>query len=232
MFTSTGRPSNAFGGINFAALDKKTGIRSMIKAPADSMLVEFDYDSYHVRLVARLIGYDLPDGNLHEYFGRMYFNTDTIEGELYNQSKQLTFRLLYGIMLEEYRHIEFFQKVDLYRKQLWSEFKNNSYVIAPVSGRPIYRSNHRDMSSTKLFNYILQGYETDVNSIMIHQILTYLYNKKSKLILYTYDSFLFSLHKSDGVGLIRSIQDILTQFNFKVNCKVGFNYNNMKLKQI
>ena len=51
-YTATGRPSNRFGGLNFAALNKKDGSRKQFisRFGKDGMLVEMDYDAYHLRL--------------------------------------------------------------------------------------------------------------------------------------------------------------------------------------
>ena len=226
-YTSTGRPSNRFGGINFAALNKSNGERSMIKPEDGRLLIDFDYDSYHVKLVARLVGYDLPPGNLHHYFGRQYFNTPMISPEQYEESKGLTFRMLYGTIPHEYKHINFFKNVHEYRKHLWSGFKRNGYVKVPMSGRKIYLKNFDGMTANKLFNYILQAYETEVNSLMLHNLLEYLYSKYSKLILYTYDSFLFVYDRRDGKSFINDITNILSQFKMAVSLKMGCDYHNM-----
>lgn len=232
-FTSTGRPSNRFGGINFAALDKATGVREMIKVKdPNQFLVEFDYDSHHVRLVAKLIGYELPDGNLHEYFGRQYFNTPILTPEQYNESKTITFRMLYGNLYTEYRDIKFFKMVHEYRHELWKQFKKYGYIEAPMTKRKIIAKNFDDMSVNKLFNYVLQGYETDVNNIMLSRILKYLYKKQSKLILYTYDSFLFVYDLRDGKEFINDIQNILNDYGMRTSLKVGKNYNDVKRPKI
>ncbi len=53
LYTSTGRPSNRFGGINFAALNKKDGSRKkFISRFKNGVLVEMDFDAYHLRLIA------------------------------------------------------------------------------------------------------------------------------------------------------------------------------------
>jgi len=226
-YTSTGRPSNRFGGINFAALNKSNGERSMITPTGDRMLIDFDYDSYHVKLVARLIGYKLPPGNLHHYFGRQYFNTPMISPKEYEESKGLTFRMLYGTIPHEYKHIRFFKHVHKFRERLWADFKRVGYVKVPMSSRKIYSKNFEDMSANKLFNYILQAYETEVNSLMLRHVLEYLYDKYSELILYTYDSFLFVYDRRDGKSFIDDIKTILNQFNMKVSLKMGRDYHNM-----
>ena len=54
-YTSTGRPSNRFGGINFAALNKTDGSRKPFQSRFENgMLVEFDYDAYHLRLIGEV----------------------------------------------------------------------------------------------------------------------------------------------------------------------------------
>jgi len=59
IYTSTGRPSNAFGGINFAALNKNDGTREKFvsRFGENGTLVQFDYEAFHLRLAADLIGY-------------------------------------------------------------------------------------------------------------------------------------------------------------------------------
>ena len=202
-----------------------------VKDP-NQFLVEFDYDSHHVRLVAKLIGYDLPDGNLHEYFGRQYFNTPVLTPEQYNESKTITFRMLYGNLYTEYRDIKFFKMVHEYRQELWKAFKSQGHILAPMTNRKIIASNFDDMSQNKLFNYVLQGYETDVNNIMLSRILKYLYTKQSKLILYTYDSFLFVYDLRDGKEFVNDIRNILNDYGMRTSLKVGKNYNDVKRPKI
>ncbi|MEG7727163.1 hypothetical protein U2063_15360, partial [Listeria monocytogenes] len=54
--TATGRPSNAYGGINFGAMNKSDDSRSFI-IPENDFLVEFDYHSYHPKMLANLVEY-------------------------------------------------------------------------------------------------------------------------------------------------------------------------------
>jgi hypothetical protein len=63
-YTITGRPSSGAARINLNSLNKEDGTRRMIiSRHPNGRLVEFDYDSYHIRLIAKLIGFDLPSGN-------------------------------------------------------------------------------------------------------------------------------------------------------------------------
>lgn len=227
-YTTTGRPSNTFNHINFAALNKNNGEREMIRIQTnDELLIEFDYHSHHVRLAAMLINYKLPDGNLHDYFGKQYFNTPILNTHQYEQSKQITFSMLYGKIPTKYQNIEFFKKIHNYHNTLWKKWSEDGYIASPISGRKIYSENFENITPNKLFNYLLQMIETEVNNIMLSRILRYLLKKQSKLILYTYDSFLFLYNKKDGDGFTNDIKHILEKFNMVVDIKSGYNYNNM-----
>lgn len=228
FFTSTGRPSNTFGGINFAALSKSSGIREIIESDLiGSQLLEFDYDSYHVRLAGKLIGYKFGNVNIHEYFGTRYFDVDTLTAEEYETSKAITFKNLYGYNNSKTFDIEFFNIVNEYLGQLWSEFSQNGYIKTVISGRKMLAGNFKNMTPNKLFNYLLQSYETELNLLRINELNDYLYNKKSKLILYTYDSFLFNYNVDDGDNFIDDVVDILNKDDMPVNISIGSNYNDM-----
>lgn len=229
LFTITGRPSNSFGGINFAALPKHTGVREMITTHSDSeILVEFDYKSHHLHLVADLVGYQFPDGNIHEYFGRQYFGVDELTSEQYEESKGVTFALLYGNMKKSDLDIPFFNRVDTYIKRLWRTYKRLGYVELPLSGRRLVFSDASDMKPNKLFNYLIQAHETETNSVVLSEVLLYLYSRKSKLILYTYDSFLFQFHRDDGKEFITEVSNTLSRGGIDVSVSYGNNYGNMK----
>ena len=51
-------------------------------------------------------------------------------------------------------------------------------------------------------------------------------NKKSKLILYVYDSFLFDFSKEDGKETFIKIKEIISK-NYPVKLKIGENYNEL-----
>ena len=53
--------------------------------------------------------------------------------------------------------------------------------------------------------------------------------KKSRIILYTYDSILVDYHKDDGKETLLEIKRLLEEsFGFKVTVKHGLNYNSLK----
>jgi predicted AAA+ superfamily ATPase len=80
------------------------------------------------------------------------------------------------------------------------------------------------MNKLKLFNYIIQNLETKENIYKILEINKLLSKKKTKLILITYDSFLFDFSKEDGKNMLKKIKTILEGENMVVKHKYGINY--------
>lgn len=223
IYTSTGRPSNKFGGVNYAALNKEDGCRkSFVSRYPAGMLIEMDYDSYHLRLMAKLTGFDLPKESIHAYFGKHYFGTDELSKEQYEESKQITFRQLYGRVDDKYKHIEFFQKTGEFIKELYQTFHANGYIATPIFGRRITRAANSGMNATKLFNYYLQATETEYSITSIQAVNEVLNDYNTKLILYTYDSLLFDYDMKDGKECILKIQKAMSNSgDFPVKIKAG-----------
>ena len=107
-YTSTGRPSNRFGGMNFAALNKSDGSRKQfISRFNNGMLVEMDFDAYHLRLIGEIVGYKFPKTSVHEHMAELY-------GLPYDEAKALSFKYLYGGITDEVSDNPFFSKVNDY----------------------------------------------------------------------------------------------------------------------
>lgn len=223
LYTATGRPSNAFNGINYAAMNKNDGSRKSFIAENDR-LIEFDYQSYHIRILAYHIGY-VFDSDIHSHLAKYYFGTDEITRSQYEESKSLTFKLLYTDSIsEEVADIPFFAKVKEYKESLWNIYRKQGYIESIISKRPIRGIT----SKTQILPYILQNYETERNILVLNDIFKYLACKRTKLVLYNYDSFLFDYSKEDGKQTLCDIQMILEQDDYKTSCKHGSNYQEMK----
>jgi hypothetical protein len=226
--TTTGRPSNAFRGFNFAAMNKQDGTRDAFCSRfKNGALVEFDFDAYHVRLIARLIGYELPNGSIHTYFGKFYFGTDTLTQEQYEQSKQITFRLLYGHIEKEFLKIPFFQEVNNFVYSLWNTWKTKGCIETPILKRPMCKDSLSDMNQNKLFNYYLQTLETEFTTNRLNQLSSLLEKYKTCIILYTYDSVLFDVPIDEAKEILLQIKSCLEGDDFPVKCKVGNIYSKM-----
>ena len=223
-YTSTGRPSNKYGGMNFGALNKSDGSREpFISRFNNGILVEMDYDAYHLRLIANIIGYDFPDGSVHEYLSRQY-------GVDYEESKKLSFKYLYGgIPKDISTNIPFFNQVSKYIKDKWYEYNSTFSVKSDIYNREIRKKNLTDMNPNKLFNYLIQLNETEYNMSMLSELTKVVRQYKSKLILYQYDSFLFDFCLDDGKEFLQKIRTTIEQNgNFPVKVSKGINYHEMK----
>ena len=214
--TLTTRPSNKFKGVNYAALNKDNGSRECFIA-RNSSLVEFDIGAYHPTLLAKLVGYDFGDKDIHMAFAEMY-------GVDYQKAKELTFKQLYGGVFDQYKDLEFFKKVQVYTDELWEAYQENGWIECPISGHQFIENNLEDMKPQKLLNYVLQNLETATNVCILWDIFKLLKNHKTKLILYTYDSFLFDFSK-DEKDLFNNILDIFKKYKLQIKIKHGNTYD-------
>jgi hypothetical protein len=80
------------------------------------------------------------------------------------------------------------------------------------------------MNPQKLFNYLLQNLETSNNVRILWGITKLLRGKKTKLVLYTYDSFLFDLDNNEK-NIIEKVLKIFEKYNFKTKIKHGTSYD-------
>ena len=188
-FTSTGRPSNRFGGTNFAALNKKDGSRKpYVSRFKSGVLVEMDFDAYHLRLIADKIGYDFPNGSVHEHMSKFY-------GVEYEEAKKLSFQYLYGFIPHDVVQMNpYFSKVHDYIEGLWKEYNSKEFIVSDIYNRRLYKKNLSDMNANKLFNYTIQLMETENNMRALTRLIPEIEDYKSKLILYSYDSFLLDFN--------------------------------------
>ncbi len=221
LYNTTLRPSNNFYGINFAALNKDNGERKLYESRND-YLIEFDYKSFHINLLLNLIKpLKTPFiSDIHTELGKIYFNKSNLTPEEYKLSKQKTFKILYTDEIKKYTNIEFFSKVKEYKDDLWDFYKRNGYINAATKLTEI-------SYVTQILPYVLQNYETFHNVSMILKLNKLLKDKKTKLILYTYDSFLFDFSEHDGINLIEDIRNILEEDGFKCGIKQGKNMHSM-----
>jgi hypothetical protein len=224
-FTTTGRPSNSNEGINYAALNKDDGTRSKYISRFDGgYLAEFDFDAYHLRLIANLIGTKQPEGSFHRYLGKLYFDSDSLTKEQYEESKKISFKILYGGVPKEFLKIEYFNKINEKISELWDIYIRKGFILTPILKRRLYKKNLDNMNPQKLFNYYIQAYETEMNCKILKDILNLLDNYSSKIILYVYDAFLFDIEPEDK-SILKEIQKLMV---FPTKLKIGRDYHNMR----
>jgi len=214
LYTTTGRPSNTYNSINFAALNKNNGERLCYR-PTNDKFIEIDIQGYHPRLIGEMINFHFPvDKNTYEYLGELL-------GVSAQEAKELTFKQLYGGVWSEYRDKPFFKDVYILTDKLWDEFNYGGYI--KTGNKTFKRDEMPDMTPAKLLNYIVQSAETTTNTILLDGILRELKDKQTKLVLYTYDAFLFDYAKEDG-DILTEIKDII---HYPVSIKQGKSYHGL-----
>ena len=219
-YTSTGRPSNRFGGINFAALNKSDGSRAKFisRFGSKGKLVEFDYDAYHLRLIADKVGYKFSDASVHQHFADLFDIT-------YQEAKVLSFQYLYGYIPDEIaENIKYFGKVKDFTNKLWQLYKQENFIESDIYKRQI---KGNDFNANKLFNYYIQLLETESNVLVIKDVRKLMGKYKSKLVLYSYDSFLFDMHIDDGLPFLSELKKVLERGKYPVKATWGNNYDNL-----
>lgn len=209
-YTMTSRPSNRHGGVNYGALKKKDGTRKIFIPREGKRFLQYDYDAYHVRIIAKMVDFKIPHESGHQWLADQY-------GCSYKNSKGRTFRILYGGVRDEDRKIPFFDLVDKHIQKMYRRAKIDGYVCT-YKGRKIYLDWFDRPNPQKVFNYILQATETELNIEIIKKLYE---NNITSLCLYTYDSFLFEIGRGEGDSKAEQIKEIVESFDFPVKASWG-----------
>lgn len=234
LYTRTGRPSNTFNNVNYAALNKENGCRRAFISRFGNKkgkLILIDYSAFHPHIIALLTGYKLPKFmDVYYYLAKLYFNKDNPDELDVADAKQITFRQLYGGVETKYKHIKYLSQLKEFIDYQFNLFYKNGYVNTPLFGRKITNNHITSSKPATIFNYILQAVEGEIILPVLGEVNKLLYNKKTKAILYTYDSLLFDYCIEDGLELINDIKTIMSVGNkFPMKCYIGDNYHDMEL---
>ena len=217
-YTITSRPSNRYGGINFSALNKKDGTRDVFVPKENSIFLQMDYDAYHPRIIGKLIDYELPKTSVHQWLADQY-------GVPYDESKGITFQLLYGGIPEEFDEIPYYKKVREFIEKLWSKSTEVGYL--QTQHRRIPLSSIEGLNPQKLFNYLLQATETELNMGIMKKVVEFIKQTKIELTLYTYDSFLFSYPLDTPKEDAKKLKEIIESFGFPIKADWGTDYGKL-----
>lgn len=230
IYTNTGRPSNRFGNINFSALNKEDDSRKIIQSRFDQegMLMEIDFDAYHLNLIALMMNYKKPnDITFHEYLGRQYFNKSKLTEQEYKESKQQSFKIIYGGHAKEFLNILYFFEINNYINKIWNEFEREGMIVSKESKKILYKENYSDMHGSKFFNYLIQLFEFEFTINKLIKKILEIDCYKSKIILYNYDSCLFDININEKDYLLK-IKQLFDSINIQYKIKAGSNYSKMK----
>jgi hypothetical protein len=220
LYTRTGRPSNSFDGYNYSAIPKGSEREFFVSRFDSGFLVEYDFNAYHLRLIANLIGYKFPEENIHLYLGKQYFKKSVLTDHEYKESKILSFKELYN-GFKGNLDIDFFKRSSYFSDYMFDFYNRNKYLKTPIIKRKL---NVEKPEQNILFNHYIQAYETERNALIIKQIKKQLSGYKSVLSLCNYDSFLFDIHPEEQ-HITKEIEKILSSDEMVFSKKQGLNYN-------
>ena len=129
------------------------------------------------------------------------------------------FQQLYGGVRKDFQDKPFFKQVNDYTNRLWSD----NGVIGTQFGKRFTKEMIENPTPQKLLNYIVQNTETIFNVVQFSAVINLLKDKKTKIILYTYDSILLDYDSSEI--LLNCITSLL---RFNHSTKTGHNYAEIK----
>ena len=214
LYNTTTRPSNTYNSINFAALNKDNGERECYR-PINNKFIEIDFQGYHPRLIGEMVKFEfLKDQNTYAYLGELL-------GVSQQEAKELTFKQLYGGVWSEYQDKLFFKEVAMYVDGLWDTLQYGGTMV--TENKIFIRDQLENINPQKLFNYVVQSKETSTNVELLELVLDYLKDKKTKIVLYTYDAFLFDYAEEDG-EIFTTIKELL---QYPVSIKQGNSYHGL-----
>lgn len=230
FYTKTGRPSCTHHGLNFLSMNKNDGSREVFESrfKHEGRMLLIDYKSRHLYLIADMLKETFKE-NPHTYFGKIYLGKDKLTKEEYEESKKITYQILYGGVPKEFEKIKFFKKIKKLMEELYKAYNNDGFLITPTHKRKMYKSVLGDLKKQTLFNYYFQAVETEYGINAAKDVIMFLNNYQTKCILYIYDSFLFDFYLHDGKEMLNELVKIISQNNkYPITIQMGKNYNELE----
>jgi len=211
-YTTTGRPSNTHSGVNYLALPKEDGTRSIFHSN-NGTFYQLDYDAHHLRLIGHIVGEGIPttvEG--HQWMADQY-------GCDIKTSKSITWRLLYGGIDDEFLVLPFYKKTQTYIDALWEESTKKGYIQTKYKQIPLKWMV--DITPQKIFNYQLQALELEKNIDILSSFIPTINQKNLYILLYTYDSYLLWIDRSTNEDVIMKSKTYLENGKFPIKIKKG-----------
>ena len=164
---------------------------------------------------------------MHTQLGQQYFGVNSLTPAQYKQSKELTFKQLYGGVFKEYKDLPFFKSMTEYVNSLWIKF-NKTEKLELIGGKVLTKNQIQNPTPNKILNYLIQSAETYYNVKAVEKLIDYLKSKTSRVVLYTYDSFLLDYSNEDGKQILPEIKRLLEEEGFVIKVQYGVNYDSLK----
>jgi uncharacterized protein (DUF608 family) len=143
----------------------------------------------------------------------------------YEESKGITFRQIYGGIEAEFLKIPFFSKTQEFIDRLWDTVNEIGYIQTKYRKIPLQWIENPD--PYKVFNYMLQSLETEINVVKMEIIMDLIKDTNVDLVLYTYDSFLFKSPLDLESDIYDKIVSILEDGGYPVKRKIGYSFGEL-----
>ena len=219
-YTATSRPSNAWDGFNFSAMNKKDGSRDKIRSRFEGgKIVQFDYDAFHIKLLAKILEYKFEGHPYEQIQEELGMDID------YDDFKSKVFQNIYGTITPEFMKHPFFQSIQAMIDEFYEQYQTEGMVKSWFYEK-LFRGI-QDATPNKVFNYVLQSLETEYNVRKIKTILPHLDGKQSVFMLYLYDAFVFDIHP-DEMGLVNILQKAFETDNMSIKIYAGDDFGAIK----
>jgi hypothetical protein len=236
LHTSTLRPSNRHGGVNYSAIPKKSDVRkAFVSRFKDGKLVSIDYSAYHPHLLIDLIKTQI---GVKEWMSKFNSQLDfydwvsaicgvaDLDGAR-DGAKQLVFQSIYGGVSSEMQELPFFNEVNLLALKYKADLDRHGFVMTPHYNIQIKKEKFGEDNPppAKVLNYVIQAYETERNIQILKQIKEK-YKGLGKLIMYNYDAFVFDVPNYEITYLYEQIYEkIIDSKEFPATIVTGENYD-------
>lgn len=219
-YTATSRPSNAWNNFNFSALNKNDGTRNKIHSRfEDGKLVQFDYDAFHIKLLAKILDYKFTKHPYEEIAEELNLTIP------YDEVKNKVFQNIYGTITDQFIQHPFFQRVQAMIDELYSEYQEKGYIESYFYGKRFREI--QDPTPNKVFNYFLQSLETEYNVRKIKTFLPLLETTGAVFCMYLYDAFVFDI-PTESDELIGTLKRAFETDGMTTKCSVGTNFGDIQ----
>ena len=140
----------------------------------------------------------------------------------YKEAKQINFHAIYGKIPKKHKNLKVFKLIKEFIDNLWKMYEEVGVVCDPISGK-LFTEELKRMNHAKLMNYLMQSLETSRNILILKEVLRFLKDKKTKVVLYTYDSVLFDFSKEEK-NILDDLENVLSD-DSKYPVKFKFSEN-------
>lgn len=175
-----------------------------------------DYNAFQPRILFSIAGYDVKTNK--DFYNEISESLEVKEDR--NKVKLNIFKILYG----DYNNNTNFDKIEKLKSRIYNEYIDNKNYITSITGRRKFVE--MENLSNKLVNTFVQLAQSDIIIEFLIKISNYLKNKRTKLISFISDCFMFDVYDTEREELLDFLKNnlqksIYTNCFFKLNIKEG-----------